>query len=164
METNAFTAALRTHEGNGPQKNAQIYSDPETLQAFARAAKIYRALSFYRTQLFKEAETKGYPVVRHPVLHYQADLIVQNLQGQFMLGSEIMVAPIFYKKASTNKLYLPQGKWTHLWTGKSYEITQTGLWATVNAPYGEPPVFIKSESAILTPLLKILRDEKIVNW
>ena len=43
IERGAFTTVFRTHEGNIPEVNHQIYSDRETLTHFARFAKIYTA-------------------------------------------------------------------------------------------------------------------------
>lgn len=42
-ELAAFTAVFRTHEGNRPEVNHQIYSDDETLRHFSRFAKVYAA-------------------------------------------------------------------------------------------------------------------------
>src|SRR5215212_5549970 len=43
IELGAFTTVFRTHEGNIPEVNHQIYSDKETLLHFARFAKVYAA-------------------------------------------------------------------------------------------------------------------------
>ncbi|HRH00249.1 MAG TPA: glycoside hydrolase family 31 protein, partial [Polyangiaceae bacterium] len=67
-EMNAFTAVLRTHEGNQPGANAQVYDAGPTLAHFARMSKVYKALAFYRQALFAEAASRGYPVVRHLLL------------------------------------------------------------------------------------------------
>ena len=63
MEFSAFTSAYRTHEGLKPEDNAQFYSNTQTYNQFDRFARVYKALAFYRTQLFQEAATKGWPVV-----------------------------------------------------------------------------------------------------
>jgi alpha-glucosidase len=50
-ELAAFTPVFRTHEGNRPEVNHQIYSDRESLQHFSRLAKIYAAWKPYRKTL-----------------------------------------------------------------------------------------------------------------
>ena len=93
-ELNAFTCLLRTHEGLLPLDSAQFDSDAETLSHFARMAKLYKALGFYRKALVDEAARTGHPVVRHPFLEFPEDPNTFDLRYQFLLGSELMVAPV----------------------------------------------------------------------
>jgi len=44
----AFGVMMRTHEGNRPAQNEQVYDTPETREAFAQASRIYAALYPYR--------------------------------------------------------------------------------------------------------------------
>lgn len=88
IEMNAFSPIFRTHEGNNPEVNHQFYSDELTLKVFSYFAKVYTALAPYRDILFKQAHERGYPVVRHPLLHFPNDPEVSRLKYQYMLGSE----------------------------------------------------------------------------
>ena len=92
-EMSAFTSLVRTHEGNQPSTNVQVYSNSGIRNHFARATLMYTALSNYRRGLFEEAETLGYPVVRHLWLEYPNDENTFEYDLQFMLGSDILVAP-----------------------------------------------------------------------
>ena len=56
--------------------------------------KIYAAWKPYRMELVKEASETGLPVVRHPFIHYPNDPEVLGLEYQFMVGPELMVAPV----------------------------------------------------------------------
>ncbi len=140
LEMNTFSAILRTHEGNQPASNAQIYDSDENLRFFARQAKIYAALFDYRKTLFQTASTKGWPVVRHPLLHYPDDRVLAGLDDQFMLGSELMIAPVLKPGQRQRRLYLPAGEWVHLWSGQIYAFRQ-GQWLSVPAALGQTPVF-----------------------
>ena len=144
-ELNAFTTIFRTHEGNRPEANHQFNTDEETLDHFARFANIYKAWGGYRKQLVKEAAQKGYPVVRHPWVHYPNDAAVRLLDYQFMVGADFMVAPVLDPETSSVDVYLPKGDWTHLFTGEVYRHTQ-GKSITVAAPIGTPAVFYKTGS------------------
>ncbi|MBA3702345.1 MAG: alpha-glucosidase, partial [Rubrobacteraceae bacterium] len=148
IELGAFTTVFRTHEGNIPEVNHQIYSDRETLMHFARFAKIYAAWKPYRMELVKEASQTGLPVVRHSFIHYPDDPEVHALGYQYMVGPELMVAPVLDPGADTVKVYLPAGKWVHLWTGERYGSLQRGVYETVPAPIGEPAVFYEEDSEI----------------
>ena len=152
-EMNAFTTLLRTHEGNQPSVNAQVYTDSDTMQHFARFTKVYKALAFYRRTLVQEAATRGWPVVRHLWMQYPEDAFAMQVDDQFMLGSELLIAPIknkcFIGTCEYNKeLYLPAGEWVHLWSGDVYGDVAQGMQVTVQAPLGEPTVFYRRGSAV----------------
>ena len=146
IELAAFTAVFRTHEGNRPEVNYQIYSDEETLQHFSRFAKVYAAWEPYRIKLVEEAAYTGLPVVRHPFIHYPHDPEVYGQDYQFMVGSEFMVAPILDPSEETVKVYLPAGRWVHVWSGKAYGSLAEGVYEAVRAPIGEPVVLYKEGS------------------
>jgi alpha-glucosidase len=145
-ELSAFTAVFRTHEGNRPEVNHQIYSDEETLRHFSRFAKVYAAWKPYRMELVKEASETGLPVVRHPFIHYPEDPKVYSLEYLFMVGIEFMVAPVLDPGENSVEVYLPAGRWVHLWSGRTYGSLDKGVYETVGAPISEPAVFYKEGS------------------
>lgn len=75
MEMTAFTAIFRTHDGDGGASNGapSAYGDDVVVRHLVRWSNVYVALSDYRMSLINEASFKGYPVVRHPVMHFPAD-------------------------------------------------------------------------------------------
>ena len=85
-------------------------------------------------------------MVRHPFVHYPDDPKVHSLNYQFMVGSELIVAPVLDPGEDTVELYLPAGRWVHLWSGSEYGSTEEGVYETVRAPVGEPAVFYKEGS------------------
>ena len=157
LEASAFTAVYRTHEGNQPDENAQIYDDAGTYDQFARFAKVYASLAPYRKEVCAEAEERGLPVVRPLFLHYPDDMTAREIHTQFLLGRDMLVAPVVEKGARERRVYLPEDDWTNLWTGDEYD---TG-WQTVDAPVGEPPVFYRSDADI-QPILENLRDHGVL--
>lgn len=147
LELNTFSAVLRTHEGNEPAANAQIYDDAETLAFFDRCARIYAALFSERQRLLDQASTRGWPVVRHPLLHYGNDPVVRQLKDQLMLGDQFMLAPVLQPGQRQRRLYLPAGQWVHLWSQRVYGHPARGTWLQVSAPLGSPPLFYPLGSA-----------------
>ncbi|KAG5555986.1 hypothetical protein RHGRI_006576 [Rhododendron griersonianum] len=164
MELSAFTTVFRTHEGNKPSCNSQFYSNHKTFSHFARFAKVYKAWKFYRIQLVKEASQKGIPVCRHLFLHYPHDEYVHNLSyEQFLVGEEILVAPVLDKGKKNVKVYFPLGEtcsWKHIWTGNLY--TKQGSEAWVEAPVGYPAIFVKAGSLVGETFLKYLREYDVL--
>ena len=61
----------------------------------------------------------------------------------YLLGEEMLVAPVVKPGEQERALYLPAGEWVHLWSGKEY----SGGEASVAAPMGFPPVFFRSGCA-----------------
>ncbi len=141
IEFNAFTAVFRSHEGSNPGSSHQVYSDDETVSFFGKFAEIYALLHEYRKKLMEEAYLKGYPLVRHPMLHYQDDPEVYLIEYQFMLGDQFMIAPVLDEGKDKMTLYLPEGEWVHIWSGDIYGNENDGKFVTVDSPLGKPPVF-----------------------
>ena len=140
----AFTTAMRSHEGNRPKTNWQFDHDGETIDLFAKMGKVFAALAPYRKELMKANTAKGLPVMRPMFLHYESDPACYELQYQYMLGEDMLVAPVYEEGKEDRTLYLPAGEWVHLWTGKT--VSSKGHDITVEAPIGQPPVFWRSDS------------------
>jgi sulfoquinovosidase len=157
IELGAFTTVFRTHEGNRPEVNYQIYSDEETLRHFDRFARVYAAWKPYRMELVKEASETGLPVVRHPFVHYPDDPEVLGLKYQFMVGPKLMVAPVLDPGEEMVQIYLPAGRWVHLWSGRKYGSPGKGVYKTVRAPIGEPAVFYEESSDVGRLFSKIVQ-------
>ncbi len=63
-----------------------------------------------------------------------------------MVVREFIVAPMLDPGRRTVEVYLPAGRWVHLWSGKRYGSTERGVYETVQAPIGEPAVFYREGS------------------
>lgn len=138
-----FTPVFRTHEGLRPKENVQFYDDTTTQRMFAHYGRIHAALKPYFQALNTEATEKGYPMVRHLYLHYPKDPEIWNAPYQFMLGSDILVAPVLAKKEFKVKVYLPAGEWEHLFSKTKYT---GGQWYEIAVPYGQPAAFVRAGS------------------
>jgi alpha-glucosidase len=161
-ELAAFTTVFRTHEGNRPEVNHQVYSDEESLRHFSRLAKVYAAWEPYRRELVREAAERGLPVVRHPFIHYPEDSEVYGLEYQFMVGSEFMVAPVLDPGERSVEVYLPAGRWVHVWSGEGHGSPEAGVRVTVESPIGEPAVFYREGSSAGEDFRDELRAEGLL--
>lgn len=148
MELAAFTTVFRTHEGITPDANVQAYTDDETLAHFARCAKIYTAWTELRKNLVMEASVNGLPVVRHPFLLYPDDPEFLRMRyEEFFVGDTLLVAPVLDPGVAVKSVYLPPGRWRHVWSGDLHGSKESGTWIEVSAPLGEPPVFHREYDA-----------------
>ena len=155
-EMSAFSDALmRTHPGVRPSETAQVWSTPASAAAFARMAKVHVALSPYRRTLMAEAAAAGAPLARPLFAHFPAHAPALDVWTQFMLGPELMVAPVLaasHGAVAEVTVYFPPlppsaGRWVHMWSGVAVNGTGTSPRSTtVAAPLGRPPVFYREHS------------------
>ena len=146
MELNAFTAVFRTHEGLDPSAAAQFDTSAATMAHLLRFARVYRGLGNYRRGLVADAAALGHPVVRHPFLHFPDDPTTYGLRYQFLLGPDLMVAPVLDPGVGSVEVYFPEGSsWTDLWSGDAVGVA--GEWRSMPAPLGRPAAFLRTDAA-----------------
>lgn len=143
LEFACFTPVMRTHEGNRPDSNIQIYSDDEMIRDAARLTRMHTALLPYLRECVRENAEEGMPVMR-PLFMAEpecAEAYKRELYS-YMLGGDMVVCPVVEQGAFTRSVWLPAGEWVHLWSGETFARGSH----TVGAPMGEPPVFYRAES------------------
>lgn len=65
-----------------------------------------------------EAHRTGIPMMRPMLLEFPADPTTRMLDRQYMLGPDLLVAPVFTEDGQV-EYYVPEGTWTHLLTGET---------------------------------------------
>merc|ERR1712187_197478 len=150
-ESSVFSAALRTHEGNIPKGNSQVYDD-DIVKTFAKYTKLFKSLYHYRQVLMKEAYENGWPLVRHMWLHFPDDMHVRAIGDQYMFGPDLLVKPVTTPSVQTVQVYLPKGTWKHVWSQATH--TSGGTTYEIESPLGEPPVFVRSGDHVHSKALK----------
>ena len=142
LEFACFTPVIRTHEGNRPESNIQIYSDEDIISRSARLTGIHDALLPYLNECVKENSEKGIPVMR-PLFFAAPDCekAYDRDNYSYLLGDELLIAPVVEPEADSREVWLPDGEWKHLWSGEVY----SGGEHRVSAPLGKPPVFYRPD-------------------
>lgn len=140
-EMNAFTPVLRGHEGLNPDINAQHDASERVLKHNAKYAKLHVALKPYLKAAVKENAESGLAVVRPLFFHYD-EAEAYSEAYEYLLGRDILVAPVLKQGAAARNVYLPNDEWVHIWSKKEYR----GGHHTVSAPIGEIPVFVRKGS------------------
>ena len=141
-EASVFTSIMRTHESIKPFDNLQFDYDEETLIHFAKMVDVHVKLKPYLQNLSEEYQKSGLSPFRGCFLHYENDPELRDIKYQYMLGSELLIAPVIKPNQDKWKVYLPEDNWIHFWSSGEYQ----GSWVTVDAPLGNPPVFYKKDS------------------
>ena len=144
LEFACFTPVMRTHEGNRPDSNVQLYDSAETLAFAARLTAVHDRLLPYFRRCIAENTERGLPVMR-PLFFAAPEhaLAWSHLAHSYLLGGDLLVAPVVEPAADSRWVFLPAGDWVHLWSGRPYAPGEH----EVPAPLGEPPVFYRASSA-----------------
>ena len=106
----------------------------------------YQLLPFLYTTL-EESHRTGVPLFRPLLLNYQDDPNTYNLDDEFMVGRDLLVAPVLKPDLTSRLVYLPKGVWYDYWTNKKY---QGGSMIQVEAPLDMVPMFIRGGAIIPT--------------
>ena len=162
----AFSGALyRTHPGLLPAESAQIITSNATIETFRVFSRVFAALAPYKALLSVEAKLSGLPLARHMFLEFPSDPNCWNTTAQFMLGSELLVAPVLDPNIALLRTYVPKASWAlHNWNASnssSTTIHSKGEWMTFAAPIGEPVIMRRLrfvESPLSLMLAKVLRE------
>jgi alpha-glucosidase len=104
----------------------------------------YQLLPFLYTTL-EEAHQSGVPLFRPLVLNYQDDPNTYNLDDEFMIGNDLLVAPVVKPDVTRRLVYLPKGTWYDYWTNKKYE---GGTMISADAPLETAPMFVRAGAII----------------
>jgi alpha-glucosidase len=81
----------------------------QNLTAVKKAVDVRAKYTPYIMQLVKRAALTGEPIARSMEYEFP-DQGFTNVQGQFMLGSKYLVAPMV-ENGHTKTVYLPKGTW-----------------------------------------------------
>ncbi|EUJ30533.1 alpha-xylosidase [Listeria cornellensis] len=132
------------YHGNVEYRVPWIF-DEEAVDVTRKFTKLKMRLMPY---LFKQAVTAhkdGMPMMRPMVLSYMEDPAAATLDRQYMLGENLLVAPIFNEEGR-GEFYLPKGKWTNILTDEVYDGS---TWVSEHHDYMSFPLLAKENSIIV---------------
>ncbi len=130
--------------GSSSYRVPWVYDDEavDVVRFFTRfKAKLMPYL--YKTSI--DTSRTGIPTMRSMVLEYTEDKTCHYVDKQYMLGDNLLVAPIFNDQ-SIAEYYLPKGTWTNLFTG---EVKEGGCWITEKHSYLSIPLMVKENSIVV---------------
>ena len=124
--------------------------DEEAVDVVRFFTRLKAKLMPYLYKTAVQAHTLGVPSMRSMVLEYTNDRMCQYLDRQYMLGDNLLVAPIFNENG-IGEYYLPvseNGKkeiWTNFFTGEEQEC---GKWYTGEYGYCDIPLMVRPNSIV----------------
>jgi alpha-glucosidase (family GH31 glycosyl hydrolase) len=112
-----------------------------------RFAELRMRLLPYLYTLAWRAHTDGEPLMRPLVYHYPADPQVWELGSQYLLGPDLLVAPVTRAGVTDWPVYLPAGEWYDFWT---HEHLSGGRGVSRPAPLETLPLLVRGGAVLPT--------------
>ncbi|QWT25077.1 alpha-xylosidase [Subtercola sp. PAMC28395] len=118
--------------------------DEEAVDVTRVFTKLKLALMPYLYAAGLEATATGTPVLRPTQLEFPSDPGVGHLEAQYLLGAELLVAPVFTADGRV-EFYLPAGTWTNYFTG---ETVAGPVWRSEQHGFVTLPLYVR-DGAVL---------------
>lgn len=144
----ALSPIMRTHHGLEYRANWSFDRDPETLAAYRELARLHISLTPYLEALAEEAVQTGIPLMRHLYLEYPDDLVAWDVHDEYLLGPDLLVAPVMRRGATEREVYLPAGVWRDYFAPE--RVVTGGRRIQVEAPLGTIPAWVRDGATIPT--------------
>ena len=138
-----FRELMPGAEGNNersPWNMAESYAAPGFLDEIRYWHKLHEKLRPYLWETARKCVTESKPMMRPLVYQWPDDPNVINRQDEYLLGDDLLVAPLLEENAQQRKVYLPEGTWYDFFDGKEYEGGQ----AITAGGNGKLPVFTRN--------------------
>jgi alpha-glucosidase len=119
MQYGVLTPFCRNHSEIG-NVDQYAWALGDVIEALVRDAirLRYRLMPYLYATFMRAAET-GAPVQRPLIFDYQYDPIVRDLDDQYLLGPDLLIAPVFEPGSTARQVYLPAGTWHDWHSGKT---------------------------------------------
>jgi alpha-D-xyloside xylohydrolase len=152
MRTQAHGVAL-------PPKDRPQVTDEDQLANWRRYTKLHTQLYPYLAATVRAYRKRGIPPMRQLALLHPGGGGA-NREDEFLLGHDLLAAPVLEPGAVTRTAYLPAGRWIDLWRSATYRgrrgdialrrarVLRGGREATVPAPLAELPLFVRAGAVI----------------
>ncbi len=123
----------------------------------ARTLELYRAYARLHLRLFpyewtyaQRLREDGRPIQRALGLAYPE--LGKHPSDQYLLGDELLVAPVLERGATSRRVIFPPGRWRHWLTGAVHDGGEAGTEEEVPAPLEELPLFVREGGIV--PMLR----------
>lgn len=144
-QVGAFTPYFRNHSAISTR-----YQEPWQFSAYESILRKYIQMRYrWMPQLytlFYIASKEGLPVMRPLFMEYPNDPKTYDLNDQFMIGDNVIIAPILSPSVTDRAVYLPSGEWVEYSTGETFNGGKTHL---IHAELDHMPIFVKKGTAVM---------------
>lgn len=157
FQYSAFCPLFRLHGYRNPERNIDAMidtgADNEVWSFGEEAYAIIKDLLFLRERLrpyveeqMQLAQTKGIPPMRPLFFDFPDDERGVAVDDQFLLGPDLLVAPVLTGGARSRMVYLPTGTiWTDAWSGQTFD---GGKYISADAPLERIPLYLRGHAQL----------------
>ncbi|MFE2507561.1 alpha-xylosidase [Streptomyces naganishii] len=118
--------------------------DEESVDVLRHFTRLKLSLMPYLYEAARTAHTEGVPMMRAMVLEFPDDPGCAQLERQYMLGPDLLVAPVFSDEGEVT-YYVPEGTWTDFVTGR--EVSGPG-WVRERHGFSSVPLLVRPGAVI----------------
>ncbi|MEO3829059.1 alpha-xylosidase [Actinomadura sp. B10D3] len=118
--------------------------DDESVDVLRQFTHLKMRLMPYLAGAARQASGEGLPMMRAMVVEFPDDPACTHLERQYMLGDDLLVAPVFSSGGEV-AFYVPEGVWTHYLTG---ERVKGGRWVRERHGFGSVPLLVRPGAVI----------------
>ena len=114
--------------------------DERVVPIYRRFAKLRESLVPYLMQQAQLSVAMSRPLMRALCFDAPRDLEIWNWPYEYLLGDDLLIAPVVEPATANWQIYLPKGEWVDAWTGSAYTGPSV---IERNVPLQEIPVYLR---------------------
>jgi alpha-glucosidase len=120
LQAGVFFPFMRSHSTFGsPDKEPWSFDfNHEIINRHAIELR-YQLLPYIYNAMQRASET-GVPALRPLFLDFPGDENAASIEDEFLLGDDLLVAPVLTEGVTDREVYLPKGDWFDYWTGRQF--------------------------------------------
>ena len=138
-----FRELMPGAEGNNersPWNMEESYAAPGFMAEMRYWHKLHEQLRPYLWKTAQECVRDSKPFMRPLIYEWPNDTNAVNCQDEYLLGDDLLVAPLLEENATSREVYLPEGVWFDFFDGTEYSGNQT----VTAGKDGKLPVFTRN--------------------
>ncbi|MBL7262164.1 alpha-xylosidase [Paractinoplanes lichenicola] len=113
--------------------------DDESVEVLRSFTHLKYSLMPYLFEAARQAHEQGLPVMRPMILGFPDDPAVTHLDRQYLLGGDLLVAPVFSEGGEVS-YYVPAGQWTRFANG---EVVEGPGWRHETHGFDSVPLLVR---------------------
>jgi sulfoquinovosidase len=156
-EWSALSPIFRLHGSISAGTHTPWSYDAETVALYKRISALHDRAAVYILRWWKVAARTGVPLTRPLWLAYPSDTEAARQDQEWLLGPDVLSAPVVTEGALSRDVYFPKGCWEAGDTGERYSGPRH---ATVPAPLARLPYFFRCGTQPFGPSRRACVDRR----
>jgi alpha-glucosidase (family GH31 glycosyl hydrolase) len=142
-EWSALSPIFRLHGSGRAGTHTPWSYDRQTITTYKALSRLHQRAAPLVMRLWQEADRTGIPPTRPLWLAFPGDRRAADQEQEWMLGDDVLVAPVVTKGAVSRSVYFPAGCWRDPVSGRRYGAHRS---QTVSAPVAHLPYFFRCDT------------------